>query len=93
MAERIVRRMKSNDIMVISIGGFRFWVEPSNRVVWYLSDALKDEVQSLHISHHLNQTDRKFLSERASTVGDRGAGTATFFRNRGLQSTPDTLTR
>lgn len=88
MADRIVRRMRSNNIRVISIGDFRFWVEPSNRVVWYLSDALKDEVQSLHITRHLNQTDWEFLSERASTVTDRGASTATFFRNRQLQSTP-----
>jgi hypothetical protein len=94
VAERIIRQTKSHNIRMIFIRQFRFWIDhestphqhrPSQKV-WYLRDALQDEVQSRHIKEKLNQRDWEFLSDRGSKVTDGGANTVTFFRTPQLQS-------
>lgn len=61
MAERIVRCLKSRSIRVIAIRQFRFWVDLSGRVVWYLQDALEDTVQGPLVHQLLCPKDWAFL--------------------------------
>ena len=85
IAKAIIRQMgRKNNLRVLSINKFWFWIEPSNKRTWYLSDALEDKVQSLHIQQYLTQADWEFLSEQVTPISDRGASTATFFKYQRL---------
>jgi hypothetical protein len=88
MAGEIVSQMghDNNNLRIISIGDFRFWVEPSNQKIWYLRDAFEDEVQYQQIRQQLTRADWDFLSEQTSVISERGANTATFFRTLPLKS-------
>lgn len=88
MAESIVRRLNSRSIRVIAIHKFRFWVDPSGRVVWYLRDALEDSVQGPLVHQLLSPKDWAFLSERSTPKSYRAAGVASFFRCAPEQSSP-----
>jgi hypothetical protein len=67
-------------IRVISINGYRFWIEPTTQMIWHLRDAVKDSAQSILIKLSLDTADWEFLSERATTMSPRGANTARFLR-------------
>ena len=91
MAERIIQKMDSDNIRVISIGLQRFWIDHESgprrrRKVWSLRAALQDDAQRRQITEHLNQKDWEFLSERSTDMTRRSANTATFTKISELDS-------
>jgi hypothetical protein len=88
VAERIVRRLKSRSIRVIAVRQFRFWVDLSGRVVWYLQEALEDTVQGPLVHQLLCPKDWAFLSEHSMPNSFHGAGVATFVRCQPEEDSP-----